>query len=163
MKVRAGSVSGSYQPYAGGMLREVIPADLPIHFEQQRDAASVAMAVVPARGRAAFDAHWGRILADPQVIVRSIVSDGEVVGSAVSFLRGGERQVGYWIGREHWGRGLASAALLELLDEGTERPLFARVVPHNLASLRVLKKSGFQVIGEERGDDGVLACVLQLG
>jgi RimJ/RimL family protein N-acetyltransferase len=144
------------------MLREVIPADLPIHFEQQRDPASVAMAVVPARDREAFHAHWQRLLADPTVVVRSVVADGEVVGSAVSFMRGGERQVGYWIGREHWGRGLASAALAELLTEITERPLFARVVPHNLRSLRVLEKSGFEMIGEERGDDGTLACVLRL-
>ena len=60
------------------------------------------------------------------------------------------------------GRGLASAALAELLTEITERPLFARVVPHNLGSLRVLEKSGFELIGEERGDDGTLACVLRL-
>ena len=145
------------------MLREVMPTDLPVHFEQQRDPTSVAMAVVPSRDRAAFDAHWKRLLGDPSVVVRTVVADGEVVGSAVSFLRGGERQVGYWIGREHWGRGLASAALAELLIEVTERPLFARVVPHNLGSLRVLAKSGFQMVGEERGDDGTLACVLRLG
>lgn len=145
------------------MLRAVIPADLETHFEQQRDPASVAMAVVPPRDRATFDAHWATLLANPAVIVRSVVADdGEVVGSAMSFLRGGERQVGYWIGREHWGRGFASAALAELLRELDERPLFARVVPHNLASLRVLKKSGFRLIGEERGDDGVLVCVLRL-
>jgi RimJ/RimL family protein N-acetyltransferase len=144
------------------MLREVIPADLPIHFEQQRDPASVAMAVVPARSREAFDAHWERLLGDPSVIVRSVVADGEVVGSAVSFLRSGERQVGYWIAREHWGRGLASEALRDLLEEIDERPLFARVVPHNRGSLRVLEKSGFRVVGEERGPDGVPACVLRL-
>src|SRR4051794_38516284 len=92
-------------------LREVRPDDLAVHFEQQRDPQSVALAAVPARDREAFDEHWARLLADDAVVLRSIVSDGQVVGSALSFVRDGERHVGYWIGREHWRRGIASRAL----------------------------------------------------
>ena len=139
-------------------LREVLPADLPVHFEQQRDPESVALAAVPARDREAFDAHWAKLLADDTVVLRSIVVDGEVVGSALSFARDGERQVGYWIGREHWGRGIASRALPLLLAELPERPLHATVAAHNPASVRVLEKSGFTRVGER---DGVL--VLRLG
>src|SRR3954447_19935341 len=139
-------------------LREVLPGDLPIHFEQQRDADSTALAAVPPRDREAFDAHWAKLLADDSVVLRSILADGEVVGSALSFVRDGERHVGYWVGREHWGRGIASVALGLLLDELTERPLVATVATHNRASRRVLEKHGFSVVG---GDAALL--VLRLG
>src|SRR4051812_30962 len=108
-------------------LRQVLPEDLPVHFEQQRDPASVALSGVAARDREAFDAHWAKLLADDTVILRSIVADGEVVGSALSFVRDGRREVGYWIGRGHWGRGVATAALALLIEDVPDRPLFALV------------------------------------
>jgi RimJ/RimL family protein N-acetyltransferase len=134
-------------------LREVIASDLPIHFEQQRDPASSAMAVLPPRDRAAFDAHWAKILADPAVVVRTVLHDGQVAGSAVSFMRGGQREVGYWIARERWGKGVATAALRLLLEEVTDRPLFARVAVANIGSLHVLAKCGFETVAEAREDD----------
>jgi RimJ/RimL family protein N-acetyltransferase len=134
-------------------LREVVPADLPIHFEQQRDPESNRMAGVPARDRAAFDAHWARILADPAVLVRTIVAGEEVAGSALSFVRDGRREVGYWIARERWGQGIATAALAALLAELRERPLFARVATGNGASVRVLERCGFRVVEEHRDAD----------
>jgi RimJ/RimL family protein N-acetyltransferase len=36
------------------------------------------------------------------------------------------------------------------LDQVQERPLYAHVAIHNLASRRVLEKCGFQIIGEDR-------------
>jgi RimJ/RimL family protein N-acetyltransferase len=142
-------------------LRAVEPRDLDAHFEQQRDPASSRLAAVPARDRAAFDAHWARILADPATVVRTVVADGAVAGSAVSFLRDGRRWVGYWIGREHWGRGVGSAALAALLGELPERPLYATVAEHNGASRRILEKAGFVPVGEQR-DGGVRLLVLRL-
>ncbi|MEA2229754.1 MAG: hypothetical protein QOF04_3384 [Solirubrobacteraceae bacterium] len=143
-------------------VREVAEADLPMHFEQQRDAASIAMAAVAPRDRPAFDAHWRTVLADPACVVRTVEADGQVAGSVVSFVRDGERQVGYWIARDHWGRGIATAALKALLEQVTERPLAARVAVHNRGSLRVLERCGFRPIGEERQGD-VVMCVLRLG
>jgi RimJ/RimL family protein N-acetyltransferase len=130
-------------------LREVLPSDLPLHFAHQRDPASMRMAAMPARDRAAFDAHWARLLADPAVVIRTVLADGEVAGSALSFVRDDERQVGYWIAREQWGRGIATAALRELLREVAERPLHARVAAGNVASRRVLEHAGFALTGEE--------------
>ncbi|HEU4973865.1 MAG TPA: GNAT family N-acetyltransferase [Baekduia sp.] len=150
-------------PVAHGVwLRAVEPPDLPIHYAQQRDPASSAMAAVPVRDRAAFDAHWAAMLADPEVHLRSVVRGDEVVGSVLAFPRDGQRQVGYRIGCEHWGQGLASAALALLLEEVPERPLHARVAEHNVASLRVLERCGFRSIARERADD-VLLWVLRLG
>lgn len=56
--------------------------------------------------------------------------------------------LGYWIGREFWGRGIASAALSQFLHYETTRPLTAHVVKHNAASIRVLQKAGFTLVGE---------------
>lgn len=143
-------------------LRPVLPEDLEAHFTQQRDPASARMAAVPSRDRADFDRHWDHILADPDVVARTVVADGEVAGSAVCFVRDGQRQVGYWIARERWGQGIASAALRQLLDEVGERPLHARVAAHNAGSLRVLERCGFARVGEERDGD-VAVHVLRLG
>ena len=135
-------------------LREPTDTDLPVLFEQQRDPASNAMAAVPGRDRDAFDAHWRRLLADPTVTIRVIDAGGEVVGSVLTFMTGDERDVGYWIAREHWGRGLASAALGQFLaDEVHERPLRARVASHNGGSIRVLEKSGFVSERREQKED----------
>src|SRR4051794_779091 len=98
-------------------LRSVLPSDLPLHFEQQRDPDSARMAAMTPRDRAAFDAHWARILVEPSVIVRTVLADAQVAGSVLSFVRDDERQVGYWIAREHWGKGIATAALAQLLEE----------------------------------------------
>jgi RimJ/RimL family protein N-acetyltransferase len=142
-------------------LREVVPSDLPIHFEQQRDPDSHRMAAVAPRDRPAFDAHWARILVDPTVVVRTVLANGKVAGSALSFVRDGQRQVGYWIAREHWGRGIATAALAQLVGAVDGRPLFARAAAHNHGSRRVLENCGFQPVGEEH-DEGVRLLVFPL-
>jgi RimJ/RimL family protein N-acetyltransferase len=143
----------------GVALRLVEPADLPIHFEQQRDPASIAMSGAGGRDRTAFDEHWAKILADDDTLIRTVLVGDEVAGHVLSFERGGRREVGYWIARHHWGRGVATAALAAFLGEEQFRPLYAGVLPANLGSLRVLEKCGFAVAGED--DDGLV--VLRLG
>jgi RimJ/RimL family protein N-acetyltransferase len=138
-------------------LREVVDGDLPTHFAQQADLASAEMAGVPARDRAAFDEHWARIRADPTTVLRTIVLDGEIVGSVLAFERDGVREVGYRIGREHWGRGIATRALAAFLEELTERPLHAQVTHGNAGSIRVLEKCGFRRDG---GDEELAYFVL---
>jgi RimJ/RimL family protein N-acetyltransferase len=135
-------------------LRPVEPADLPIFYEHQRDPAGIALAGAGGRDREQFDRHWERILADDAVRVRTVVADGEVAGNVVSFLRDGRREVGYWLGRGHWGRGVATAALRAFLGEERTRPLYAGVLPANAGSLRVLEKCGFAVYGED--EEGLL-------
>lgn len=72
----------------------------------------------------------------------------------VSWTQDGEREVGYWIGKRYWGRGVATRALSEFLREVPERPLFAHVATHNLGSLRVLEKCGFTVSVETMSVEG---------
>jgi RimJ/RimL family protein N-acetyltransferase len=145
-------------------LREVTVNDLPVLYEQQLDPQATAMAAFPSRDRAAFMAHWRRILGDAEVIVRVAVADGHVAGYVSCFDLDGETLVGYWIGREHWGRGIATAALASFVPLVDVRPLRARVASENAGSIRVLEKCGFVATGVATvGDDGVEELLYELG
>ncbi len=141
-------------------LRAVHPEDITIFFDQQNDPEACALAAFPARDRAAHEAHWAKILREPTNITRTIVVDGRVVGNLGSYLTEGHREVGYWLGREYWGRGYGSAALVAFVAEIDERPLFAHVVAHNRGSLRVLEKCGFVLIAEPGGSADELFLTL---
>jgi RimJ/RimL family protein N-acetyltransferase len=125
------------------VLRDVLESDLPVFFEHQRDPEATAMADFPARDRDAFDAHWERVLADPSLYKKTIVFEGQVAGNIGSWAQDGRRLVGYWVGKEFWGKGLATQALTELIDELDTRPLYAYVAKTNIGSIRVLEKCGF--------------------
>jgi RimJ/RimL family protein N-acetyltransferase len=134
-------------------LREVRDGDLDGLFEQMRDPEGVWMAAFTAKNpddRAHFDAHMARVRVAPEVTARTVLLDGRAVGHVASFPRDGDLEVTYTVDRAFWGQGVASRALALLLAEVTDRPLYARAASDNLASLRVLEKAGFRVIGTER-------------
>jgi len=124
-------------------LRPVTKSDLPILFEHQREPEANEMAAFPARDRDAFMAHWERIMGDETVVARTVVVGECVAGSVGCWTQEGRRLVGYWIGKEHWGKGVATQMLSLLLDLVADRPLYAHVARHNVASIRVLEKCGF--------------------
>lgn len=135
-------------------LRPVEDADLPIFFSQQLDPDANFMAAFTAENpgdRAAFDAHWARIRSNPAIFMRTILVGEAVAGYLASFEAWGARQVSYWLGREFWGQGIATAALARFLAEVPHRPLAARAAADNAASLRVLQKCGFVEVGREHG------------
>jgi RimJ/RimL family protein N-acetyltransferase len=145
------------EPAEGGdaavRLRAVADADLSIFFEQQLDPEANRMAAFTGKDpadRHAFNSHWTKIRTDETVVMRTILAGGEVAGYVATFERLGEREVSYWIGRELWGRGIATAALRLFLAETSSRPLYARAAQDNAASIRVLEKCGFQVVGRDR-------------
>ena len=135
-------------------IRDVEEADLAVFFQHQADAEASRMAALPPRGSKEFTDHWNKILADRDVIAQTILCGDQVVGNLVSFLQSGRRLVGYWIGREHWGRGIATRGLQQFLELIRIRPLYAHVAKHNAASLRVLEKCGFEVCGDGPGIPG---------
>jgi RimJ/RimL family protein N-acetyltransferase len=144
-------------------LRDVTEDDLPILFEYQLDPVAADMAAFPAREQDVFMAHWTKIMADETVITRAVLVGGQVAGDIVSFERLGLREVGYWIGRDHWGKGVATEALSAFLRVDRTRPLFARVATHNVASIRVLEKCGFTIADADLDPigDGVEETVLK--
>ncbi len=148
------------------LLRDLGAADLPILFEHQRDPQATRMAAFAGRDRDAFMTHWGNVLADDAVTTQTVLVDGEVAGNVVSWGPPGERLVGYWIGRDHWGKGVATAALSAFLERERTRPLHAHVAKHNAGSIRVLEKCGFTLAGkqhvsDEAGDIDELVFVLE--
>ncbi len=102
--------------------------------------------------RAAYLAFWHRMLRDASVTMRTVLLDGQVVGSILCYVdeEFAKPEVSYWIDRAHWGKEIATAALVAFLHEITGRPLYARAAKDNLASIRVLEKCGFTVTGERR-------------
>ena len=125
-------------------LRIVEDRDLDVFFDHQADPQAVEMAAFPARDKDRFAAHWAKVRADDALVVRTIVADGKVAGNIGSWPENGQQLLGYWVGREWWGRGVATRALALLVDEVSVRPLYAHVVVHNVGSIRVLEKCGFR-------------------
>ena len=139
-------------PLTGGVqLRDVTEDDLAIFFHHQLDPDANNMAAFTPRDRAAFAAHWTRILGDESITKKTILLDGHVAGNILSYERSGEREVGCWMGKQYWGRGVATEALSQFLDHVVVHPLYARVAKRNIASIRVLEKCGFTISGEDKG------------
>jgi RimJ/RimL family protein N-acetyltransferase len=137
------------------LLREVTEDDLAIFFAQQQDPAANWMAAFTARDPtdwAAFAAKWAKIL-DDRTLAKTILCDGQVAGSVSRFVApwSGQHEVTYWVGREYWGRGVATRALAGFVGLVAVRPLYARAAWDNVASIRVLEKCGFVPIGRDRG------------
>jgi RimJ/RimL family protein N-acetyltransferase len=135
-------------------LRGVRDQDLDVFFTHYQDPVASRMAAFIGSDpddRRAFDEKWARIRSNPDITVRAILLDEDVVGHVASFVMEGELEVTYWIDRRWWGQGVATAALRQLLDLVPRRPIHGRAAKDNLASLRVLEKCGFEKIGEARG------------
>ncbi len=82
--------------------------------------------------------------------------DGAFLGTIGLMPRDGERSViGYWLGRPHWGRGLATEAVQAVVDFAFEvigsDAVAATARVTNGASRRVLEKCGFQYAGQGMG------------
>src|SRR4051794_14286258 len=140
-------------------LRDIDADDLPLFFEHQRDPIAVALVGFRSRDRAAFDQHWEKILAEDSCLTKTIVvvsavsadsSAHQVAGNILSWSSDGKREIGYWIDRALWGRGIATEAVSAFLRLEQTRPLHAGVATHNAASIRVLQKCGFTLLCPEK-------------
>ena len=130
-------------------LRPVTEADLPILFRQQLDPEAVGMSDYPAKDRGEFMRHWEGTLKNKSITARAIIYKEKVAGHIICWKEGKyEERIGYWIGKEFWRRGIASAAVAELLQLVKIRPLFAEVANRNVASKRGLEKNGFALLDE---------------
>ncbi len=141
-------------------LRDVQLEDLPELYLQQLDPDANRLAAVIPRDSARFQQHWLGILSDSKTIARAITVDDELVGQIGCYPCEGQHAVGYSLAKAHWGRGIASRALALLLEQVSIRPIHARVAIDNTASIRVLLRCGFMLVGTQFSpEDGrFLAC-----
>lgn len=85
----------------------------------------------------------------------AIVVEGEAVGGIGYTVQPdvGRRsaEIGYWLGEEYWGRGIATEALVAVTEHAFANNdlcrLYAHVFEWNPASARVLEKAGYKFEG----------------
>lgn len=145
-------------------LRPVSEADIAIFYEHQVDDEAAAMAAFPPRDHHAHIAHWKKILRDESVVCRTVMAGDRVAGNVVSWVHAGRHEIGYWIGRDYWGSGVATEALSAFLEIVVDRPLVAWVASQNVGSIRVLEKCGFAIAADQPSTDerGVRYVVMEL-
>lgn len=141
-------------------LRNIEQDDLPRMYAFNLDPDANRLAMTIPRSGADFDAHWERVLSDPKIVAKAISVNNVLAGHISCFQQDGLYAVGYWIGRDFWGQGIATRALQLLLTIVPVRPLHARVAASNQASLRVLQKCGFVIRSSQvtPSDDRFLEC-----
>lgn len=135
------------------VLREVDDSDLPVYFEYLRDPEAAAMAGIDPNDQHAFQKQWTNRRRDTESVTRTIEDpeSGAVLGYIVGFPDGSDFRVAYWVDREYWGRGVATASLGAFMAEVERRPVYARAPRQNEAAVVVLKRNGFHLVGEESG------------
>jgi RimJ/RimL family protein N-acetyltransferase len=118
-------------------LREIQDGDLPVFWEQLADPQLQYMAAATRKyhyERLHFDQFWARIRTNPTVLLRTVLADGVVAGYASVGGSPSDREVSYVVGRAHWGQGIASQALAELIRLEEIRPLHATAAADNAGS-----------------------------
>ncbi|MEL7249505.1 MAG: GNAT family N-acetyltransferase [Bacteroidota bacterium] len=99
-----------------------------------------------------------QVIKEETSAVRAIIQDETIKGlvglHAAQDVYTGTAELGYWIGEAYWGQGLASEAVRLISQIGFKelglRRIYASVYEHNLASMRVLEKNGFEREGVAR-------------
>ncbi|MFJ7199599.1 MULTISPECIES: GNAT family N-acetyltransferase [unclassified Streptomyces] len=126
-------------------LRDVELADLEVFFAQEHDPEAARRSKFPPRERDAFMTHWTtRVLGDPAVFVQAVTVDGALAGNLAAWWDEDRRFIGYWFGRQYWGRGIGTRALALFLEREKARPLHADPFLGNTGSVRLLEKHGFR-------------------
>lgn len=140
-------------------LREVVDEDLPIFFGYLQDPHAQSMAASTFEDYSdtqAFTSFWAKLRRHEGATVRTITigpAGTDVAGHISIAPNDGGLQVRYWVDRPLWGQGVATAALRQILDEVTDRPIFGQVSRTNEPGAAVLIRNGFQLSGEESGFD----------
>lgn len=89
-------------------------------------------------------------------VVRGITLDGQLIGVTgyLPDLAGRSAEIGYWLGKDYWGRGFATEAAAALIAYCFRRERFSHVTcghyADNPASERVIRKLGFTPTGRNK-------------
>jgi RimJ/RimL family protein N-acetyltransferase len=139
-------------------LREYLPSDLDqlVRLANDEEVSRYLVHTFPHPYTHADGDWWIRTGSKQKgVIARVIEHRGVLVGTVGITLQDGWRdhlgEIGYWIGREHWGQGIAGAALRQMTEYGFGelhlKKLYAGVLAPNTASMRVLTRNGYELEG----------------
>ena len=88
-------------------------------------------------------------------LCRAIVADGQAVGG-IALVRGTDvsfrsAELGYWLSKAYWGRGIMTQAVEQICREAFDRwdivRIYAEPFAYNAGSRRVLEKAGFALEG----------------
>jgi ribosomal-protein-alanine N-acetyltransferase len=93
---------------------------------------------------------------NPHSIIFAIIIDGKPVGSIGLHLQTDilrkNAEIGYWLGEQHWGKGIITQAIPQMIDYGFNNMdivrIFARIMGNNKASQKVVEKCGFILEGK---------------
>jgi [ribosomal protein S5]-alanine N-acetyltransferase len=122
------------------------------HFQLDSEANHLA-AFMPkdSKDKTAYLERYTKYLSDPTINMRTIKVGDVIVGSISKFEIENEAEITYWIDKQFWGRGIATAALKTFLEIEKSRPIHGRVAFDNYGSQKILEKCGFVKIGTDKG------------
>ena len=135
-------------------LRSSIEADLETFFLHQTDEEANYLAAFTPKNphdKQAYLEKWKKLMQDSAVNMQTILVANEVVGCVVKFVMEGDAEITYALGKECWGKGIATQAVKQFLEDERTRPIYGRVAYDNFGSQRVLEKVGFERIGKDIG------------
>lgn len=135
------------------ILRDVQEDDLPVFMRQHRDREAYFMAAldfteVPADD-AQFMARWQKYVQNPGTVAKTILAGDEIAGYIYRYGEDDEKYVCVWLGKDFWGRQIATQALRLFIEHCCPiKALNAVTAKDNVASRRVLEKCGFGLVLE---------------
>lgn len=135
-------------------LRKTEKSDLELLFQFQLDKEANYLAAFTSKDptdKKAYFEKFSKILDDPAINNQTILVGETIVGSIAKFEIEGDTEITYWIDRNFWGKGIATAALENFLSIEKARPIFGRVAFDNVCSRKVLERCGFVKIGTDTG------------
>lgn len=128
--------------------------DLNTLFQFQVDEKANFLAAFTSKDPTDKDAYiekHAKHLKDPTINMMTIKVNDVIIGSVAKFIMENKAEITYWIDKNLWGQGYATAALKEFLKIEHVRPLYGRVAFDNYSSQKVLEKCGFVRIGKDKG------------
>ena len=89
-----------------------------------------------------------KIIDDESILIRTIIWEDDIAGHVLSFILDGEREVSYWIGKDYWGKGIATEAVRLAEAYGFEKLGLTRITivmdTKNTGSEKVAIKAGYK-------------------
>jgi len=125
-------------------LQESDLADMYRQVQRSRDSL-VELGWIAQADWPLFHRHYHTIITQKKLDIFAVRVDGEYAG-AVEVSDGGDHyQIGYWLGVDYCGQGIATEAIRSVVGQLDHRAVTADTLKTNRASARVLEKNGFEL------------------